>query len=56
MTPIKQVLIKLLRIMREDLKRRSYDEDGEQREETFQRIETLTELINTLESKETEHE
>ena len=50
MTPLKQVLLEFLKTMCDDLKRRSLDESGEQREETEQRIAQLKELIKELES------
>jgi hypothetical protein len=48
MTEIKQVLITFLETMRDDLKRRSFDESGEQKAETEGRIEELKALIEKL--------
>lgn len=47
---IKYVLIRFLKTMADDLKRRSFDEEGEQRSETEGRIEELKELIEQIES------
>lgn len=52
MTHINQILITLIKTMIEDLKRRSYDESGEQKAETEQRIDTLIDLLNELRTKD----
>jgi hypothetical protein len=46
---VKEVLIEFLRTMVEDLKRRSFDESGEQKAETLGRINQLQDLIKELE-------
>ena len=52
MTPLKSIIREFLKTMADDLKRRSFDETGEQREETEQRLETLKTLIEELGPKE----
>jgi hypothetical protein len=49
LTPLSSVVLEFLRTMAQDLKRISYEESGEQKAETEQRIETLKELIKTIE-------
>lgn len=48
MEHVKDVLIEFLKTMLEDLKRRSYDESGEQKIETLGRINELRVLIDEL--------
>ena len=48
LTPIKSIVLEFLEVMREDLKRRSYDETGEQKIETLERLETLRRLTKEL--------
>lgn len=51
MTHISEVLLEFLNTMRSDLRRRSFDETGEQKAETEQRIETLKDLIKKIKSQ-----
>lgn len=47
-TPLKPIIVEFLKTMLEDLKRRSYDEAGDQKMETLQRVGQLQSLINQL--------
>ena len=51
MESLNSILLTFLKTMLADLKRRSYDESGEQKEETLQRVEQLKTLINEMEKK-----
>ena len=46
------ILIEILKTLIDDIKRRSYDESGDQRAETEGRIQTLCELINEIKNKD----
>ena len=54
MIELKYILLKFLKTMAEDLKRRSYDESGEQKDETIERIDTINELIGKIKTDITE--
>ena len=45
---IDQILLPFLETMHADLKRRSYDESGEQKEETLERVNELKRLIDLI--------
>jgi hypothetical protein len=51
---MKYIILELLDVLREDIKRRSYDELGEQKAETLERLETLRELSKKLRELENE--
>ena len=48
MRQINFIILEFLETMMSDLKRRSFDETGEQRAETLERVETLKQLIKEL--------
>ena len=54
MNKLDAILLEFLQTMLSDLKRRSYDESGEQKAETLGRVETLKNLIYDLKMKETD--
>lgn len=51
MKKLDYILIDFLQIMLDDLRRRSFDESGEQKQETLERVETLRELIKEIKNK-----
>ena len=48
---LKMILLELLIEMKSDLKRRSYDEEGEKKQETVERVEALHQLIVQIKEK-----
>ena len=53
MTKLDYIVLEFLKTMMADLKLRSYDEEGERKEETLGRVEELKELIERIKSEKT---
>ena len=49
---MKLIILELLEVLREDIKRRSFDESGEQKNETLGRLEVLRRLSKELRALE----